>query len=109
MRIYETDLGAIIKAARIKKGLKQETLAENVGVGLRHISGIENEGSNPSYDILYKLVRELHIPADTIFYPEKPVKNSQLEDIIPMLYDCDERSMKIIHATVKAALDSQAK
>jgi len=26
-----------------------------------------------------------------------------------MLYNCDERSMKVIRATVKAALDSQPK
>ena len=45
MRIKENSFGAIVKAARLKRGLTQETLAEKVGVGLRHIMGIENEGS----------------------------------------------------------------
>jgi len=107
VHIQETNLGAIIKAARLNKGLTQEILAEKVGVGLRHIMAIENEGSYPSYEVLYKLIRELHIPADLIFYPEKALKDLQAEEIIRMLYSCDERSLKVIRAAVQAALDSQ--
>jgi transcriptional regulator with XRE-family HTH domain len=104
----ETDLGAIVKAARLKKGLTQEKLAEKVGVGLRHIMAIENEGSYPSYEVLYEMIRELHIPADTIFYPEKLSQDASADEIVRMLYGCDERSLKIIRATVQAALNSQA-
>ena len=86
MRIDENNLGAIIKAARLNKGFTQETLAEKVGVGLRHIMAIENEGNYPSYEVLYKLIRELHIPADSIFYPEKLLSDQQAEEIIRMLY-----------------------
>ena len=39
--------------------------------------------------------------------PEKPSKDSEAEDLVRMLYNCDDRSMKIIRATVKAALESQ--
>ena len=107
MRINENSLGTIVKAARLKRGLTQETLAEKVGVGLRHIMGIENEGNYPSYEVLYKLIRELHIPADDIFYPERASGDSLAADITAMLYDCDERSLNVIRATVQAALDSQ--
>ena len=31
------------------------------------------------------------------------------ESLVRMLYNCDERSMQIIKATVRAALDSQPK
>jgi transcriptional regulator with XRE-family HTH domain len=107
VHIPESNLGAIVKAARTNKGWTQETLAEKVGVGLRHIMAIENEGSYPSYEVLYNLIRELHIPADSIFYPEKPSKDSRIEDLVRMLYNCDERSLKVIRATVKAAVESQ--
>ena len=107
MHINDANLGAIIKAARLNKGLTQETLAEKVGVGPRHIMAIENEGSYPSYEVLYNLIRELHIPADSIFYPEKAGKDLQTEEIIRMLYSCDERSLKIIRAAVQAALGEQ--
>ena len=109
MHAGDTNLGAIIKAARKKNGMTQEALADKAGVGLRHIMGIENDGSYPSYEVLYTLIRSLHIPADSIFYPEKLSNKSHLEEIIPMLYDCDDRSLKVIRATVKAALDSQQK
>ena len=100
-------MGSIVKDARLKKGLTQETLAESAGVGLRHLMGIENEGNFPSYEVLYKLIRELNIPSDFIFYPEKQSKDYELEELIRMLYKCDERSIGIIGATIKAALDSQ--
>lgn len=56
-------LGEIIKNARMKADITVEDLAAKVGVGERFIYRIENEGKKPSYDILYKLIRELSIPA----------------------------------------------
>ena len=86
-----------------------ETLAERVDITERYLYRIENEGKKPSFDVLYKLIRELSMSADSIFYPEKPSKDSEIEDLVRMLYSCDERSLEIIKATVKAALDSQPK
>ena len=54
-------LGEIIKNARMKADITVEDLAAKVGVGERFIYRIENEGKKPSYDILYKLIRELSI------------------------------------------------
>lgn len=51
-----------------------------------------------------KLVRELSVDANSIFYPEKPPKDSEVEDLVRMLYSCDDCSLKIIRATAKAAL-----
>ena len=103
---HET-LGEIIKNARIKADITVEDLAAKVGVGERFIYRIENEGKKPSYDILYKLIRELSILPDQIFFPEKLTENSEMESIVRMLYNCDERSLRIIKATIIAALESQ--
>lgn len=100
-------LGGIIKAARQNADVTMETLAEKVGITERYLYRIENEGKKPSFDVLYKLVRELNIKPDLIFYPEKPSKDSEAENLARMLLNCDERSMKIIKATVKAVLESQ--
>ena len=105
---YET-LGDIIKSARTKADITVEALAEKIGVSERYVYRIENEGKRPSYDILYKLIRELSILPDQIFFPEKQVADSEMESIIRMLYNWDARSMQIIKATIKAALDSQPK
>ena len=101
-------LSDIIKAARQKANITVEKLAESIGVTERYLYRIENENKKPSYDVLFRLIRKLNILPDTIFYPEKPSKDSEVETLVRMLYNCDERSMSIIQATVKAALESQS-
>lgn len=102
-------LSGIIKSARQRADITVEKLAEDIGVTERYLYRIENEGKKPSFDVLFKLIRELNISPDSIFYPEKPYKDSEAENIVRMLYSCDERSFAIIKATVKAALESQDK
>ena len=97
----------IIKAAQDKSDLTVEELTARVGISERYLYRIENEGKVPKFDVLKKLVRELSIDANSIFYPEKPSKDSEIDDLVRMLYNCDDRSMKIIRATVKAVLESQ--
>ena len=99
--------GEIIKAAREKSDLTVEELTDRIGITERYLYRIENEGKIPKFEVLKKLVRELAIDANLIFYPKKPSKDSEAEDLVRMLYNCDDRSMKIIRATVKAALESQ--
>ena len=81
---HET-LGEIIKNARIKADITVEDLAAKVGVTERFIYRIENEGKKPSYDILYKLIRELSILPDQIFFPEKQIEDSEMESLVRML------------------------
>ena len=82
----------IIKAARDKSDLTVEELTDRVGITERYLYRIENEGKIPTFEVLKKIVR---------------VKDSEVEDLVRMLYGCDDRSLKIIRATVKAALESQ--
>jgi transcriptional regulator with XRE-family HTH domain len=100
-------LGELIKAARDKSDLTVEELTARVGISERYLYRIENEGKIPKFEVLKKLIRELAIDANSIFYPEKPTKDSEVEDLVRMLYNCDDRSMKIVRATAKAALESQ--
>ena len=95
-------LGCIIKAAREHAGITIEALAEKANITYR----IENEGKKPSFDVLHKLVRELNISADSIFYPEKPSKDSEVENLLRMLSACDERSLEVVKATAKALIDT---
>ena len=99
-------LGSILKAAREKAGITIEALAEKAGITERYLYRIENEGKKPSFDVLYKLIRELSISADSIFYPEKPSKDSEVENLLRMLSACDERALEVVKATVKALIDT---
>lgn len=95
-------LGQVIKKARKQRNLTIEELADKIGVSERYLYRIENEGKKPSFDVLYKLIHCLSISADSIFYPEKPSKESEIEDIARRLYNCSERDLEIVKAVVKA-------
>ena len=99
-------LGCIIKAARESAGITIEALADKANITERYLYRIENEGKKPSFDVLHKLVRELNISGDSIFYPEKPSKDSEVENLRPMLSACDERSPQVVKATAKALINT---
>lgn len=103
----ETDtLGGVIKLARDRAEITIEALAVKVGITERYLYRIENEGKKPSYEVLYKLIRELSISSDLIFYPEKPSIDSEVENLLRMLSVCDERSLEVVKATAKALLNN---
>lgn len=99
-------LGSILKAARKTKGLTREQLAEILKITPRYLMSIENENKKPSYDVLFRLIRELGISADTIFYPERESTSNEIEILTRRLYLCNEQSLKVISATITAILDN---
>ncbi len=62
--------GGFVKAARQARGMTQIKLAEILHITPRYLKAIENSGRKPSYNLLVRIVRELDIPTDTIFYSE---------------------------------------
>lgn len=102
-------LGITVKTARKNAHMTIEELAERIDVTERYLYRIENEGKKPSFEVLYKLVRELSISPDLIFYPEKPSKDSEIENLLRMLSNCDEQSLEVVKATEKALIDMASK
>lgn len=102
-------LGDVIKAARQKSGLTIEELANRIDITVRYLYRIEHEGKKPSYDVLYKLIRELAISPDSIFYPDKSVADAEVEELLRRLYNCDERSIEVIKATATALINTTPK
>lgn len=100
-------LGNILKDARKARGLTREQLAEIINITPRYLMSIENENKKPSYDLLFRLIRELGICADTIFYPENQHVDTKVEQLVRLLYLCDDRELKIVTATIKALLDNR--
>ena len=100
-------LGSVLKAGRIAKGLTREQLAEIINITPHYLMSIENENKKPSYDVLFRLIRELSIPADTIFYPESQQSNTKVEYLIRLLHLCDERELKIATVTIQALIDNK--
>lgn len=106
MREVPNHLGEIIKKSREKAGITIEALANKLEITERYLYRIENEGKKSSFEVLYKAIRELSISPDLIFYPEKPTKDSEVENLLLQLSDCDERSLEVIKATAKALIDT---
>ena len=100
-------LGDVVKFERQRADITIEALASKIGISERYLYRIENEKKNPSFEVLCKLIRVLNIKPDLIFYPEKPSKDSEVEDLVRMLYNCDERSIQVVRATVKALLNEE--
>ena len=69
-----------------------------------HLS--ENEHQKPSYELLFRLVRELTIPADTIFYPELGQERSKIEKFRIILAQCDAREVSAVATALQSLLDS---
>jgi len=99
-------LGDIIKAARLDKGLTREKLAEFIHITPRYLMSIENENKKPSYEVLFRLIRQLGISADTIFYPETQHSNTKIEQLKRLLYLCDDQGLNIASATIQALVDN---
>lgn len=97
-------LGDVIKAARQRSGITMEELAYKVGVTERYLYRIENENKKPSFDVLFRLIRELSIAPDAIFYPEKDITNHTLEQLVHALYTCDEQTILLTNAFLNVLL-----
>lgn len=100
-------LGDTLKIARKSNNLTREQLAEKLSITPRYLMSIENENKKPSYDVLFRLVRELGISADTIFYPENLHVDTKVEQLVRLLYLCDDRELKIATATIQALIDNK--
>lgn len=99
-------LGDVIKEARQNKSITIEALAEKLDITERYLYRIENEHKKPSYDVLFRLIRELSIDPELIYYPEKNTQQDDISTLTRMLYQCDKRSLQIIKATINALLDN---
>ena len=98
-------LGGVIKSARMEKQLTREQLAATLSISPRHLSAIENENQKPSYELLYNIIRELAIPADTIFYPELGYERSEIEKLRLLLAQCNEKEVDAVVATLQSLLN----
>jgi transcriptional regulator with XRE-family HTH domain len=107
--IEHNRLGTLIKTARTNKGLTQEQLAEKIGIGARHLMGIENEGKSPSFEVLYSLIRELNISADSIFYPESDACDTKLAYLTRLLMHREEQEIDAVTALAEVLLSTLEK
>lgn len=81
-------LGSILKNARKSRKLTRDQLSEKIHISYWYLTAIENENKKPSYDVLFRLIRELGISANEIFYPESQSNETQKDLLILLLNQC---------------------
>lgn len=64
---YSRPLGDTVKKARKKMSLTQNQVASIIGADERSIMNIETYKANTTMEVLYPLIRTLHIDARDIF------------------------------------------
>ena len=86
-------LGELIKSARNKNHLTQQTLADQAGIGIRHYQNIENGLINPSYKVLSAIVHRLAMPTDILFYSDISQQEEENKELLSKFAVCtgDER------------------
>lgn len=79
-------LGNSLRDARLKCGLTQEELAETANLSKKYISSIERGKSNPTYDVLRRLIIALDIPAEALFRTSADEKSSEEKEAVTFFF-----------------------
>ena len=64
-------LGESIRAARMRKGLTQEALAELLDITPIHLKNMESSRRNPSVPLLFEMMELLDLSVDALVFPER--------------------------------------
>lgn len=71
MRVDIRQLGEAIRAARMKRGLTQEALAELLDITPIHLKNIESSRRKPSVPLLFQMMEILDFSVDALVFPER--------------------------------------
>jgi len=87
--------------------LTQKQLAKRLSITPHYLMSIENKRQIPSCDLLFRIIRELEISADTIFYPEYEHDHALVGKLRILLSRCDEKDINVIIATLQSLLENK--
>jgi len=68
---------------------------------------IENKGKLPSCDLLFRIIRELEISADAIFYPEHRNESVSIKKLKILINKCEEQDVAVIIGIIQSLLKSK--
>ena len=75
-------LGDRIKDLRKRKGIQQETLAEELNINVTTVSGWENNKSMPRSELLARLSEILGISIDYLFFGDDAMRRDKVKEYI---------------------------
>lgn len=95
-----TYLGFRIRSARLACCLTQQELADQSNVALKTVQMIEKGQMNPSYEILYPLIKRLGISANTLFDPGISDVDAEIQRFIGKFQACTPESRRVLLNTL---------
>ncbi len=104
MQDYTKSLGNAVKQARDNLGYTQARVAELADIDVRTVLNIENFKGNPKFEVLYPLIRALHIDAQSIFYPEQGNQTPLKSQLQALIGQCSEECKYRIHSPICTAI-----
>ena len=93
-------LGNCIRTARPARGLTQQELADQSNVAIKTVQMIEKGQMNPSYEILYPLIKRLGISANTLFNPEISDTDEKIQRFIGKFQSCTPKNRQVLLNTL---------
>ena len=87
--------------------MTQKQLAERLSISPHYLMSIENKQQIPSGDLLFRIIRELDISADTIFYPEQDYGCELVNRLHILLGKYEEHDLELIIAMLQTLLQAK--
>jgi DNA-binding XRE family transcriptional regulator len=97
-------LGSVIKDTRLRLGYTQSQVAEKAGVEVRTIMHIENGKTNPTWEIVFPLIRALEIDPRAVFYHELNREDEAMSHMQILLSKCSEDDIQSLIPICEAVL-----
>lgn len=95
-------IGQRIRKIRKAQGLSQETLAEQAGISVTHMSHIETGNTKLSLPVLVDLAEILDVRTDDLLYDGiSAERSSTIDEIVQILNTCTVQQLKIIKNILK--------
>lgn len=107
------EVGQFVKQCREKAGLTQETFAELIGLGVKHVSAIECGAVGVSLPTLRRMSEALSVPADVLLFgspdeSEQQYRTSELQILCTRLSRLPPNKFRIVKDIVDKLLEAMA-
>ena len=95
-------IGQRIRKIRKAQGFSQETLAEQAGISVTHMSHIETGNTKLSLPVFVDLAEILDVRTDDLLYDGiSAERSSTIDEIVQILNTCTAQQLKIIKNILK--------
>jgi len=93
-------LGGRVHAARKACKLTQQELSDQTGVSVKMIQCIENGSVNPSYEILFPIVKRLGLTTSNLFNTEPDEHEEEINRFLGKFRACNRANQMVLLNTL---------